>query len=360
MKTGISVYPGVDGTAEEHLALVAQAAELGICRLFTSLHIPETNRRALKQEWDQLLSLARRLHMDVIADISPKTADLLHLDAVTPQALLRRGITTARLDEGFTVRQTALFSRMMQVQLNASTLRPAYIKHLRREGADFSHIDCLHNFYPRPNTGLAESYVAGQNDWLRQEKLHVGAFIPSQTGRRGPLYEGLPTLEAHRRFPVSLAARHLAALGIQSVFIGDSAPSAQELADLSRAGREGKNIVVLKARLLSRDPFIRDFLSSPFTARPDMARDAVRASESRAALAGRILAPDGPCRMRQRGDITVDNALFLRYMGEVQLITAAALPAEKRTNIAASIVPEERFLLSYITPGRKFRLEFIR
>ena len=67
----------------------------------------------------------------------------------------------------------------------------------------------------------------------------------------------------------------------------------------------------------------------------------------------------GTLRSLHRGDITLANADFLRYMGEVQIVKCE-LPPEERTNIVAKVVPNEEFLLDYITPGRKFRFEFIR
>lgn len=360
MKTGISLYPGLHGTAEEHVELLEKAAAAGMTRLFTSLHIPEADASALRSELQCLLQKARQHGLDVVADVSPQTADLLGICSLQPQSLLDLGITTARLDYGFTVRQTAMFSHMMNIQLNASTVQPAYIAELRAAGADFSHIDSLHNFYPRPHSGLGEDFFTARTAWLQQEGLSVGAFIPSQWGRRGPLYEGLPTLEAHRHAGVSLAARHLSALGVQSVFIGDSQPSDAELADLAAAGREEKDVVVLKARLYSREPWVRDFLSYTFTSRLDPSRDMIRTQESRSHVSGSIAKDENcPCRQLQRGDVTIDTDSYLRYRGETAIITAA-LPEDEKTMIAAHIVPEEHFLLQYITPGRRFRLEFIR
>ncbi|WP_301860823.1 MupG family TIM beta-alpha barrel fold protein [uncultured Megasphaera sp.] len=358
MKTGISLYPGLNRSIDEDLILLKQAASRGITRLFTSLQIPETNRTVFQKDLSRLLQQARRFGMDVCADLSPQTSALLGIEG-TPQALQELGITTVRLDSGFSTRQAALFSRILTIQLNASTIRPAFAEDLRRAGANMSHVDCLHNFYPRPHTGLSEEYVVAQTKWLHQEGLSVGAFIPSQAGRRGPLFAGLPTLEQHRYIDVSLSARHLAALGMDSVFIGDNAPSETELDALAQVGREEKGVVVVKARLLSRDPWMRDFLSRTLTARLDGARDAIRAQEGRPCLHGHHILPNGPQRPLRSGDITVDNEGYLRYMGEIQILTAP-LPAERRTNIAAEVLPDERFLLSYITPGQKFRLEFVR
>ena len=50
MENGISLYPGLDNTLEENLQLLDAAAKYGIRRVFTSLHIPETNVAVLKKE----------------------------------------------------------------------------------------------------------------------------------------------------------------------------------------------------------------------------------------------------------------------------------------------------------------------
>ncbi len=46
-------------------------------------------------------------------------------------------------------------------------------------------------------------------------------------------------------------------------------------------------------------------------------------------------------------------------MGEVQ-ISLKSYPGGPNCNRAAYILPEEQFLIPYITPGRAFRLEFVR
>lgn len=360
MDTGISIYPGLRGSIREKTGLIEEAAALGIHRLFTSFHIPETDAAAFHRELDAVLASARENSMDVVADISPASASLLGMDRFEPVKLAKLGITTIRIDDGFDAEKIALYSQVIKVQLNASTLTEENLKALRKSGARMDAIDGLHNFYPRPHTGLDRTYVIEQTKMLQSYGLSVGAFVASQEGRRGPLSEGLPTLEEHRELSVSLAARHLSALGLQSVFIGDDRPSLPELRQLARVSREETGVVVLKARFLIRAPYVQDLLSHTFTARPDPSRDVVRAGNSRSLLDGRIVEPDNAgFRSLRRGDITIDNVDFLRYMDEVQIVKRELEP-EERTNIAAKILPEEEFLIDTITPGRKFRFEFIR
>ncbi len=355
MLNGISIYPGLDNTLEENLELIQKASQVGLKRIFTSLHIPETNRQVLKKELLTLLNEARRNHMEIISDIAPSTLDMLGMQEFSLSSFRMFGIETLRLDYGYGAKEIAKFSRNKQnirIQLNASTMTGKFLTALMDNEANFSNIDALHNFYPRPGTGLSEETLARKTVMLHKAGVKVGAFIPSRNRRRAPLFEGLPTLEAHRDISADLAARHLAALGIDSVFISDSLPSDEELLALSRIRQ---NEVVLHARLLTEDPVQQELLSNTFTARIDEARDAIRAQESRELLKQGI-SPE-PLRSRPAGAVTIDNETYPRYMGELEIIRRAQ-PADSRVNVVAQVSEDEEFLLNYITPGRRFSFEF--
>ena len=102
MDTGISIYPGLRGSIREKTGLIEEAAALGIHRLFTSFHIPETDAAAFHEELDAVLASARENSMDVVADISPASASLLGMDRFEPvnspnSALRRSELTTASM-----------------------------------------------------------------------------------------------------------------------------------------------------------------------------------------------------------------------------------------------------------------------
>ena len=88
MQTGISIYPGLDNSPEENLALIETAAKNGIQRLFTSFHIPETDTAAFKEEIGQLLHAARKAGMEIISDVSPNTLALLGMEKFSLSAFL--------------------------------------------------------------------------------------------------------------------------------------------------------------------------------------------------------------------------------------------------------------------------------
>lgn len=101
MDTGISIYPGLRGSIKEKTDRIEEAATLGIRRLFTSFHIPETNTSAFHKELDAVLWAARNGRLDVVADISPASASILGMDRFEPVKLAKLGITTIRIDDGF-------------------------------------------------------------------------------------------------------------------------------------------------------------------------------------------------------------------------------------------------------------------
>ena len=359
MDNGISLYPGLDNTPDENLLLLAKAARAGIRRVFTSLHIPETNVEALKKELGLLLKAARHRRMEVISDVSPATLKLLDLPEFNPTAFRMLGITTLRLDYGFTAEDIASLTHRfpeMRFQLNASTITHRLLQDLKDAGTDFARIDALHNFYPRRGTGLSEPALVHANILLHRYGIRVGAFVPSQDGRRrSPLKDGLPTLEEHRDEAADLSARHLVALGCDSVVLSDSLPTDEEITAL---GQLQGDKITLRAHLMTKDPVQKKPLAHAFTSRLDEARDAIRAQESRPLLKEMkaVILPDNTT-MRPIGAITIDNRDYGRYMGELQIIRTPQ-NADARTNVAAMIDKSECNLLQYITPGRKFSFQF--
>lgn len=356
MDNGISIYPGLDNTLAENLQLLEMAANCGLRRVFTSLHIPETNIAALKKELAVLLQAAKEYDMEIISDISPRTMEVLDIPEFRLEEFQRLGINTLRLDYGFEAAKIAELSHNemgIRLQINASTITEKILSELQAYGTDFSRIDALHNFYPRQGTGLGETTLCQKNAMLKAAGIKTGAFVSSQGKKRGPLFEGLPTLEAHRQWKTDRAARHMVALGIDSVFLSESLPSEQ---DLQIMGHLHADEVVMEARFLTDDHLQQDFLKHSFTARVDEARDAIRAQESRQLLSGTIM-PDHNWE-RWPGAITIDNKDYLRYMGEVQVIKTSQ-PPDKRVNVAGWVTECELFMLKYITPGRKFSFKFI-
>ena len=111
MKLGISIYPGLDADREKSLLLLQNVAALGYTRIFSSLHIPESNTAALREKALYLFAFAESLGLEVIADVSPLTLKILDIPELTPSRLKELHITTARFDYGIGPETIADFSR---------------------------------------------------------------------------------------------------------------------------------------------------------------------------------------------------------------------------------------------------------
>lgn len=358
MSCGFSVYFGLDNTKEENIKLLKDAHAFGFSRIFTSLHIPEANYDVLKLEVNEFFKLAKEYDMDIISDISPNTFKFLNLEDMDLKGLRNMGIKTVRIDFGYSEEEIANMSKNsydIKIQLNASTIIEAFFNNLDKYSPNYENIDALHNFYPRVGTGISEECMIMKNELLKKRGINPCAFVQSNNRKRSPLKDGLPTLEDHRNLGVREAANHLFALGNTSVFIGDSLPSSTELRELVALNPE---VIELDIEVKTENKIILRLLNEVYSSRTDEARDAIRASESRLILNGDIIEPFNTVK-KEYGDITIDNKDYLRYMGELQIIKNAQ-KEDIRTNVVASVLQKDFYLLKYIHSGKKFRLNINR
>ncbi len=100
-----------------------------------------------------------------------------------------------RLDYGFSLDEMCALAQQLPVAVNASTTTPEVARQLAAGGGT---VIAMHNFYPGPETGLDQEFLRESTTALQAEGLPVYGFIPGDALLRGPLYAGLPTLEAHR------------------------------------------------------------------------------------------------------------------------------------------------------------------
>lgn len=342
---GISLYPGLGMPLDEMLQRLETAAGLGVDRLFLSFHIPETDPDAFARQVAPVLAKARALGLATVGDLvpgKPVPADLTHL----------------RLDDGFTPEAVAALQQQVPgrtLVLNASAVTEGQLEALQQAGVDFRNVEALHNFYPHPHTGISVPYFLKQNDLLGRYGIPVGAFVPSQAGRRGPLQEGLPTLEQDRHRSVSLGARQLAALGAGTLYIGDDGPSEDELRDLCRLEA---GVLELTLEVFQWRPYHDILATHVYETRPEEAEEVIRTANSRA-LWKDVEIPEIPFRRCHPGDVTLDNGRYGRYAGELE-ICKTELPADKRVDVLGRIPAEEQFLLQYLTGGRKFRFHPVK
>ena len=194
MKTGISIY--LSSPLQDIERTIEHGAAAGARYAFTSLHIPEDGGAAYADKVRHVLSLLSARGIALIADVGPRTCDLLGLERI--EDLRDLGLEYLRLDYGFSAQRVAELSGVFHIVVNASTVSSDEIASWREAGADVTRFAACHNFYPKPYTGLALEDIARVNLRLAALGFEIMAFVPGDANVRGPVFEGLPTVEAQR------------------------------------------------------------------------------------------------------------------------------------------------------------------
>ncbi len=315
--------------------------------VFLSLHISEEFDDTYCSRAEEICRALAAGGFRIIADVSVKTLQQFGCTSLTELAR-HLGLWALRIDYGFTGEQIGAMAREIPIVLNASTITEEDAVRLAKMGGQ---IFAMHNFYPRPETGLDEEMLLSSTRMLQKAGLKVLAFIPGDTLLRGPVYEGLPTLEEHRSCIPSAAFVDLCVrFGIDGVFLADPGISEREVERINRFCRE--HVISVPALL---NPGYEYLYDKDFTCRIDSPRWLVRFQESRMySCIGTSVEPDN-CTVRDAGAITIDNKNYGRYTGEVQMIRSP-LKADPRVNVVGQVCENARLLMNCIKGGQKFRL----
>ena len=340
---GRSVY--LTQFEEQRASLSAFAA--GGAPVFISLHISEEFDADYCARVQQMCHFLAEKGWRILADVSEKTVRQFGCSdlAALAQQLHLWGL---RLDYGFSLDEMCALAQKMPIAVNASTTTPETARQLAAGGGT---VIAMHNFYPRPETGLDPEFLRDSTAALQAEGLKVYGFIPGDELLRGPLYRGLPTLEDHRTAAPSAAFVDLAVrYGLDGIFAGDPGVSETEQQRIHHFCTTGEICLPVALR-----PGYQTLYDRTFTCRPDSPKTLVRYQESRLySCFGSTVQPDN-CTERRRRCVTMDNIGYGRYSGEIQLVRAD-LPADEKVNVIGEVPAEYDLLLDCIRRGKTFRM----
>lgn len=339
-----------EGLTNETTHYIEEMARNGFFGIFTSLHIPEDDAGQYRKRLTDLGSVAKSCQLDLMVDISGEALNRAGFSFERVDELKEIGVTGLRMDYHISNQQIANLSQEMPIALNASTITETDIQELRSANADFDHLEAWHNYYPRPETALDKEWYHEKNQWLKACGFTIQGFVPGDEKLRGPLYQGLPTLEEHRGLHPLAAALDLLA-DTDKVYIGDSGVSKEVLRQFSSYIKEE----TLKLRV---EPFDKqvEYVLGEHVNRQDEARDVIRSAEARFKKIPNV--EPLPARERKLGAVTIDNANYLRYMGEIQVIKRS-LPADEKVNVVGQVIEKDQALIKHIKAGQKFSLESV-
>ena len=335
---GASVYVGLDDyPLDKNLEYLDILSSKGIEKVFISAHIPEMNEN-FRDELVKVVDHANELGLKVILDVSKQMLE----DFEIPK------IYSLRLDYGFSDQDIIeLYNQdKFIIELNASTITPEKLDYLRASGVDLNRVRVSHNFYPKPETGLSFNRVLVINKFLKSYGLKVMGYIPSQNGKRPPLYMGLPTVENHRNARLEVVLQEMKLLGFSEIVFGDAYASNAEL-DLAINFDFSTfkiplilNEDICEVELLQLKKVHRNRLDAPELSIRSSVRvkDGIRAYNT---------------TDRSIGNVTVDNEKMGRYQGEVSIVLRD-LPASEAVNVVGRVDASIE-LLRGIKPGDKFK-----
>ena len=344
---GISVYAGMENSIEEITDYIKLAHSMGINLLFTSAHIPEVGDN-FKEDFKTILNLCKQLNITTIVDISKDYFEELDLDKYKMDYI--------RLDYGFTLEEAAQLTQDSRfgISVNATTFDRKQIEKFIECGGKVEKINACHNFYPRKDTGVSTELFVEKNKIFAEYGIKTMAFIPSSYKPRGPVHEGLPTIECHRGTLPLVSAQHLLKLGVDHILIGDAMASKEELEAISFLEEDITLLPIKLEEGISQAEI--SLLEECHTNRPDPGEYVIRSQESRVIKKEKIKANNN-MGIRKKYSVTIDNENYDRYEGELQIIKKD-LDIDSRVNCVGS-VEEASILVELLEPNERFKFYFL-
>ncbi|MBY0595747.1 MupG family TIM beta-alpha barrel fold protein [Bacillus bingmayongensis] len=329
-------------------SFIQKMDQKGVKTIFTSFHIPE--EQMTHQIIQDFLEDSKENNRDVVIDISPNTLQVIGVNDYLEMKDL--GVKTVRIDFGISDEEIVELQKHFRIVLNASTLDEQKICELQGKGLNLRHVVAMHNFYPREYTGISMEFFSNKNRIFQKYGIQVWAFIPGDKVLRGPIFAGLPTVEKHRNQSPYVSYVELSqGYDIDGIFIGDPQIDDDTLDLINRFEKEG--IITLPTSELS--PHIpKDII---YNNRPDESEAVIRIEQGRELFSKKeeLYTTTKPGK-RLIGTITVDNAEYLRYIGETQIMKQQ-LPEDPRVNSVGKIHDEYLSLLDYVKAGTKIKFQ---
>lgn len=346
---GFSVYlnQDLDHQTKSDIKLLAKKGFQGI---FTSLHIPEEDVTQYRKRLLELARFAQTCQLNLMIDISKDALEQAGFSLENLEELKNAGVTGLRIDDQIANETIAKWSHQIHIALNASTITSQDVQELNAYQADFTRMEAWHNYYPRPETGLERTWYQQKNEWLHQQGFQTQAFIPGDANLRGPLKQGLPTLEEHRHLHPLATFLDLTTLATDHVYLGDAGIQSTTLAQFLQW--QDAHVLSLQVEVVDRTH--QQLFLGQHTSRLDTSRDVVRSADARF----KSFMPIAPAHTttRTKGSVTLDNQDYLRYMGELQ-ITRTDLPADDKVNVVARVCRKDQDLVPFIKDGIVFELK---
>ena len=341
IKTGISLYLSTD--IQKNIEVINKASMSGVKFAFTSLNILEENNIDKSDRLYKLIELCSSNDINLIVDINEYTNSNIFSNLKN---------VYLRIDDGYSLDEIYELSKKNMIVLNASTITKNDLKYLKNKGIDFNNVLALHNYYPKKYTGIGEKYFLEQNEKYNEFGIKTMAFVAGDL-KRGPVFEGLPTLENTREKRFVTSVLKLISLKTDIVLVGDI--------DLSDKNWEyfkyiSKGIVPIRTidNVLNDTVFENKIDYSEYLIRSKIPKSIGKTrKEFKEYIQKNLKDVKKENGEIKKGDILLSNEKYLRYEGELE-IALKNLGLDEKRDIVSRVYDEDIELLDYISIITKF------
>ena len=315
----------------------------GVKFAFTSLNILEENNIDKSDRLYKLIELCSSNDINLIVDINEYTNSNIFSNLKN---------VYLRIDDGYSLDEIYELSKKNMIVLNASTITKNDLKYLKNKGIDFNNVLALHNYYPKKYTGIGEKYFLEQNEKYNEFGIKTMAFVAGDL-KRGPVFEGLPTLENTREKRFVTSVLKLISLKTDIVLVGDI--------DLSDKNWEyfkyiSKGIVPIRTidNVLNDTVFENRIDYSEYLIRSKIPKSIGKTrKEFKEYIQKNLKDVKKENGEIKKGDILLSNEKYLRYEGELE-IALKNLGLDEKRDIVSRVYDEDIELLDYISIITKF------
>ena len=356
MNKVISIYPNLEenylNKCETYIVLSKQ---YGFNEVFTSLHLPEVELSTQINFLSDLASISKKYNMTLIADIGGNSIKKIIKDKQLLDKI--QAVDYFRLDYGYDHQDIKYLHDYLQNKgfiINASIYNNIEshkeVEFIRSLNAQ---VKACHNFYPRVESGIDEQLALIQKEIFDELNVPIYYCVPSLTNPRGPIYKGLPTIEAHRYLNTKQVISELInKYAADGIMFSDNFYSEEEfksIENIEHVEYDRKQVTIPNYSNIQINDEIHihtfndlydDIIYQSHIFRYDSNSKFLRSKSSRTmAEFAKSIEPEN-CIERKAGYITIDNRLYERYSGELQVVLADA-PLDERINVVGYIEKQD-------------------
>ena len=364
----VAIYPHPmsEEYAEKVRKTIGLAVRYGFTEVFTTIHLPEYSLDQQLDAFEMIAGYAKEKGLGVIVDIGGPFFDRILNNEKDLLRMKSIPFDFVRLDYGYDAKQIQRLYEKLDLSgfiLNASMFGKEEIV---RQVNVLKQIDlkmeirACHNFYPREGTGLDGAFAIRQDSYFRDLGIPVCYCIPTHSNPRGPLYEGLCTLEKHRNASLrevlcDLYLDHdIGALMMSDEWLNEEEfkETDRTLSLLSEPLDETVQIGVLLAKTITDEE--KEIVLQEHVFRYDSGPAILRSRSSRQMAEYASVIEKNDSVEREAGAITIDNSLYKRYSGELQVMLKKQ-DADERVNVVGRVKdPDDLIRLARFREGIRY------